>query len=274
MRKISDLNTPKEKAEIAVIGGTGVYDPTLFQKNRELKIFTPYGSPSPFLSVGEYEGRTVAFIPRHGKDHSIPPHMINYRANIYALKSLGVERIISVSSVGSLREDLWPGQFVFPDQFIDRTKRRPDTFFDGAKVAHVSSAEAFCPEIRKILAHSATKLELKSRNDSSTYVCIEGPRFSSKAESKLFRQWGADVVGMTLYPECILAREAEICYASISMVTDYDVWAERPVSATDVSAVMTKNVGHAKKLIVDAISALPKERNNCNCGSALSGAML
>ena len=266
------MSKEQDSAEIGIIGGTGVYDPSIFQGIKEVKIFTPYGSPSHHISVGQYDGKRIAFVPRHGRDHSIPPHKINYRANIYALEQLGVKRIISVSSVGSLRENLKPGEFVFPDQFIDRTKSRADTFYDGAQVAHVSSADPFCPEIRKLLSQSAVKNSVSS-HDAATYVCIEGPRFSSRAESKLFRQWDADIIGMTLYPEVILAREAELCYSCLAMVTDYDVWADKPVTAEEVTKVMKKNVENSKKLILDVITAMPKERK-CSCGHALEGAML
>ncbi|MGH2639652.1 MAG: S-methyl-5'-thioadenosine phosphorylase [Rhabdochlamydiaceae bacterium] len=224
------MDEAQDTAEVGIIGGTGLYDPNIFQGIREVNVPTPYGSPSYRVSLGSYSGQNIAFIPRHGRDHSIPPHKINYRSNIYALKYLGVKRIISVSSVGSLQENLKPGDFVFPDQFIDRTKRRRDTFYDGAQVAHVSSADPLCPQIRKVLSDSAARIGA-NRHDSGTYVCIEGPRFSTRAESKLFREWGADIIGMTLYPECTLAREAEICYACLAMVTDYDVWADSPVSA-------------------------------------------
>lgn len=262
----------QSSAKVGIIGGTGVYDPNIFQDMKEVKISTPYGAPSHFVSLGRYKDTKVAFIPRHGRDHSIPPHRINYRANIYALKQLGVERVLSVSSVGSLRENLKPGEFVFPDQFIDRTKARPDTFFDGAKVAHVSSADPFCPEMRSTLS-KCSKTNSIPYHDSSTYICIQGPRFSSRAESKLFRQWGADIVGMTMYPEVILAREAELCYACIAMVTDYDVWADKPVTAETVASVMKRNVENAKKLITTTIDSLPGERS-CSCGHALEGAML
>ncbi len=266
------MSKQSDVTEIGIIGGTGVYDPDIFQDLKEIKISTPYGAPSPFVTVGYYRDKKIAFIPRHGRDHSIPPHRINYRANVFALKQLGVKRVLSVSSVGSLEEKLEPGFFVFPDQFIDRTKSRPDTFFDGAQVAHVSSADPFCPEIRKVLISCAKESSIPY-GESSTYVCVEGPRFSSRAESKLFRLWGANVIGMTLYPEVILAREAELCYACLAMVTDYDVWADNPVTADEVTRVMRKNVENAKKLILDAISALPKERR-CPCGHALEGAVL
>ena len=269
---MSLLELPNENASLAIIGGTGVYDPKLFQDSKEIKVFTPYGTTSPFLSIGLHGSRKIAFLPRHGQDHSIPPHKINYRANIYALKQLGVERIISVSSVGSLREELKPGDFVFPDQFIDRTKNRADTFFEGGQVVHVSSADPFCPQIRRIFKDSAQKLEINSHS-GGTYICIEGPRFSTRSESKLFRLWGADIVGMTLYPEAILALEARICYASICMVTDFDVWVEKPVSAKEVSETLRKNIESAKRLILSAIDNLPNERS-CACSDALSGAVL
>jgi 5'-methylthioadenosine phosphorylase len=267
-----NLATSSPRAKVAVIGGTGVYDPQLFEEIKDVKISTPYGSTSPFLSVGRFKDTNIAFIPRHGRDHSIPPHRINYRANIFALKEIGVERIIGVSSVGSLREDLKPGEFVFPDQFIDRTKNRPDTFFEGARVAHVSSADPICPQMLELLSKVAKKDSIVSHR-GATYVCIEGPRFSTRSESKLFRQWGADIVGMTLYPECILAREAQMCYVSLSMVTDYDVWAGKPVSAEEVSMVMGKNIASAKKLLLSTLEVLPTERT-CNCGSSLSEAMI
>ena len=260
------------RARLAIIGGTGVYDPKLFEDIKEVKIPTPYGPTSPFLTIGKFKDTNVAFIPRHGRDHSIPPHRINYRANIFALKEIGVERIIAVSSVGSLKEDLKPGEFVFPDQFIDRTKNRLDTFFEGARVVHISSADPFCPQLLNLLSSVSRKNSIISHK-GATYVCIEGPRFSTRSESKLFRQWGADIVGMTLYPECMLAREAEICYVSLSMVTDYDVWAGKPVSAEEVSTVMGNNISSAKKLLLSALEVLPTERT-CNCSRALSGAMI
>jgi len=266
------IDQTKDLAKVAIIGGTGVYDPSMFRDAKEVRVYTPYGPTSPFLSIGYHDDEKIAFIPRHGKDHSIPPHKINYRANIYALKQIGVERIISISSVGSLQENLQPGKFVFPDQFIDRTKSRGDTFFDGGKVVHVSSADPFCPQMRAIFGNCAQKLQISSR-ENGTYVCIEGPRFSSRSESKLFRNWGADIIGMTLYPECILAREAQMCYSSISMVTDYDVWAEKPVSAVEVSETLRKNIDTVKRLVLSVIDSLP-ERRSCDCGNSLSGAIL
>ena len=249
----------KEKAEIGIIGGSGLYDVEAFKKNEEVKIYTPYGPPSDNIVIGEYSGRRIAFLPRHGKGHKIPPHRINYRANIWALKSLGVDKIIAVSAVGSLREDYKPGDFVIPDQFIDFTKRREYTFFEGSVVGHFSMADPFCEPLREIIIETAKELNIRV-HDRGTYVCIEGPRFSTRAESRLFKEvFKADIIGMTLVPEVILAREAGICYATIAMVTDYDVWAEKPVTASEVAKVMAENVEKAKKLLLALIPRIPKE---------------
>ena len=249
----------KEKAEIGIIGGSGLYDVEVFKKIEEVKIYTPYGPPSDNIVIGEYSGRRIAFLPRHGRGHKIPPHKINYRANIWALKSLGVDKIIAVSAVGSLREDYKPGDFVIPDQFIDFTKRREYTFFEGSVVGHFSMADPFCEPLREIIIETAKELNIRT-HDRGTYVCIEGPRFSTRAESRLFKEvFKADIIGMTLVPEVILAREAGICYATIAMVTDYDVWAEKPVTASEVAKVMAENVEKAKKLILALIPRIPKE---------------
>jgi 5'-methylthioadenosine phosphorylase len=259
-------------AEIGVIGGTGVYDPAMLEDCREVKVHTPYGAPSDLITLGTIKGRKVAFLPRHGRGHTIPPHMINARANIWALKELGVKQIVSSSAVGSLRSDFKPGEFVLTDQFIDRTKGRPDTFYDGGQVAHVSSAEPVCPQLREYFFDFAKKINLHI-HDKGTYVCIQGPRFGTRAESRVFRQWGCDIVGMTLYPEIILAREAEMCYVTISMVTDLDVWEDNPVNATDVVAVMRQNADSFKKLVMGALPGMPKKRT-CECGSALKNALM
>ena len=261
----------KETADIGIIGGTGVYDQESFENIKENKIFTPFGETSDLILVGTYNDVKVAFIPRHGKNHTIPPHRVNYRANIWALKQLGVKRIIASAAVGSLREDYGPGAFVIPDQFIDRTKKRLDTFYDGGQVCHISSADPFCEQLRSLLIKSAEKLGLDIKK-SGTYVCIEGPRFSTRAESRLFQMWKADIVGMTLYPECILAREAELCYVSISIVTDYDVWAENPVSTKEVIEKAKESNKQLKKLILETIPQIPKTRE-CECSSALQNAL-
>ena len=258
------------QAEIGIIGGTGFYDPHLVKNGRETRLDTPYGPPSDSIVVGELNDRKVAFLPRHGKKHTIRPTDVNSRANIHALKELGVQRILAPSTVGSLREEYRPGDIVFIDQFIDRTTRREQSFYTGPKVCHISVAEPMCPELRKILIEVAEEMKM-SYHKTGTYVCVEGPRFSTKAESKMFRSWGADVVGMTLVPECVLAREAEICYASIATVTDYDVWKDHPVSAGEVARTMKENIEKVKNVIMETIARIPKERT-CECKDALKSA--
>jgi 5'-methylthioadenosine phosphorylase len=258
------------QAEIGIIGGTGFYDPQLINNSKETKLDTPYGPPSDSIIVGELKGRKVAFLPRHGKKHTIRPTDVNSRANIYALKELGVQRILAPSTVGSLKEEYKPRDLVFVDQFIDRTTRREQSFYMGPKVCHISVAEPMCPDLRKILTEVAEEMKI-SYHKTGTYVCIEGPRFSTKAESKMFRSWGADVVGMTVVPECVLAREAEICYASIATVTDYDVWKYHPVSAGEVARTMKQNIEKVKNVIMETIARIPKERT-CECKDALKSA--
>jgi len=260
------------QAEIGIIGGTGVYDPTLLNNVKEIRLRTPYGSPSDAISIGELKGRTIAFIPRHGRKHTIRPTDINSRANIYALKKLGVQRILSPATVGSLKEEYKPGDTVIVDQFIDRTTKREESFYTGKQVCHISVADPMCPQLRGILIERAEHMRI-SYHKTGTYVCIEGPRFSTKAESRMHRSWGADIIGMTLVPECVLAREAEICYASIATVTDYDVWKDRLVSHEEVAKIMKQNVGKIKTLITETIAALPKQRT-CDCGHALKTALV
>ncbi len=260
------------RAEIGIIGGTGVYDPKLLKNAEEIKLHTPYGSPSDSIIVGELEGREIAFIPRHSRKHTIRPTDVNSRANIYALKELGVQRILAPSAVGSLKEECRPGDVVLVDQFIDRTTKREQSFYAGPQVCHISVADPMCPELREILKKVADKMGI-NHHKKGTYVCIEGPRFSTKAESKMFRSWGADIIGMTLVPECVLAREAEICYASIATVTDYDVWKDQPVSVDEVVKTMKKNMEKVKKIIVETVSKIPKERG-CQCKNALKNALI
>lgn len=261
-----------DRVEIGIIGGSGLYDPAILEETKEVKIYTPYGEHSDFIVLGTLKGRRVAFLTRHERKHRVPPHRINYRANVWALKELGVQRTISVSAVGSLREDYKPGDFVCPDQFIDMTKGRPYTFFDGSVVAHVSMADPFCPELRALCAEAAKRLGI-TMHERGTYVCIEGPRFSTRAESKLWRQFGADIIGMTLVPEVNLAREAGMCFANVAMVTDYDVWAERPVTVHEVVRVMTENVEKVKKLLYELIPTIPKERP-CGCAKYMEEAIV
>ena len=270
----SNNNGGKPGAEIGIFGGTGIYDSGLLEDAGQLDIDTPYGRPSDSVTVGSFRGRRVAFMPRHGRGHSIAPHMINYRANVWAFKSLGVTRILSPSAVGSLREEIEPGDLASPDQFIDFTRTRAGTFGggEGGRVVHISVADPFCPELRSAVAGAAPRAGARIR-DGCTYACIEGPRFSTRAESRMFRTLGADIIGMTLVPECQLAREAQICYASISSVTDYDVWADRPVTAKEVLATLSTNVEKTRAVLAEAIGSVPAERK-CGCADALADAEL
>jgi 5'-methylthioadenosine phosphorylase len=264
--------TVTENAEIGIIGGTGVYDQESFEDVKQVKVFTPFGETSDLISLGTYKQVKVAFIPRHGANHTIPPHKVNYRANIWALKQLGVKRVIASAAVGGLREDFGPGTFVIPDQFIDRTKKRLDTFYEGGQVCHISSADPFCEQLRTFFINESKNKGIVAK-EKGTYVCIEGPRFSTRAESRLFQTWNADIVGMTVYPECVLAREAELCYVSISVVTDYDVWAESPVSTKEVIEKAKESNEKLKKLLLEAIPQIPMKRP-VGGGSALKVAFM
>ncbi|MEE9592760.1 MAG: S-methyl-5'-thioadenosine phosphorylase [Thermoplasmata archaeon] len=256
-------------APIGIIGGSGVYDVSQVSDVRSVEVDTPYGSPSAPIDLGDFHERPIAFLPRHGKGHTIPPHAINYRANVWALHHLGVRRIVSPSAVGSLKEEYTPGDFVFPDQFIDHTKTRAYTFYDGGKTVHVSLADPFCPTLREHFAGHARALELPV-HDRGTYVCIEGPRFSTRAESRMFRQF-AEIIGMTACPEAQLARELEVCYLGIAMVTDYDVWAEKPVDVPEIMKTLAENQSKSQSLLAKAIPTIPEERA-CVCATALEGA--
>lgn len=260
-----------EQAEIGIFGGTGIYDPGLLTESKEVVVDTPFGKTSDSITVGIYKGRKVAFMPRHGKKHTIPPHLINFRANIWAFKEMGIKRIIAPSAVGSLKQDLKPGDFVLPTQFIDFTKSRKTTLFEDDKVIHISVADPFCPELQNSISQAAKKIDLHLHKDA-TYVCIEGPRFSTRAESKFYKNViGADIIGMTLVPECQLAREAQMCYASISTVTDYDVWADKPVTAKEVLETLSKNVSTTKKVLGVLLDLIPQQRG-CSCHKAFEEA--
>lgn len=264
----------KYHAVIGIIGGTGIYYTELLTNVESVKIFTPYGSTSDLITIGEYNGRSVAFIPRHGKGHTIPPHRVNSRANIWALHSLGVTRIIAPSAVGSLQDNYKPGDIVLPEQFIDFTKRRVYTFYDEGEVCHVSCADPFCNELGEIFLKVGKQLNCNV-HAGATYICIEGPRFSTRAESKYFKDiLHGDIIGMTLIPECILAREMQICYVSIATVTDYDVWYENPVSSREILEALTKNASKIKELLAKFIPSIPESRNKCNCKNALQDAMV
>ena len=256
------------RTTIGVIGGSGISE--LFAEGATShRVTTPWGAPSAPVQEGRVGGVRVLFLPRHGPGHSIPPHRVNYRANIDALCALGAEAILTASSVGSLREDLPPGRFVLPSQFVDFTKQRPTTFFDGGRVYHVSLADPFCPDVSRRTLEVAARVGESFAADR-TYVCVEGPRFSTRAESKFFRTF-ADIIGMTLVPEVTLARERGRCYACLAMVTDFDVWAERPVDATEIVETMRANSARMQKLLaalLPALAAVP----DCGCAQALDRA--
>ncbi len=258
------------KARIGIIGGTGVYDPKMFELKETVRPFTPYGPPSDDIQIGTMEGVDVAFLPRHGKGHVYPPHKVNYKANIWALKDVGVDRIISPCAVGSLQEEYEPGEIVIVDQFIDMTKNRAYSFYDGPKTVHISMADPFCPEMSSIFIKEAKRKKVPV-HDKGTYVCIEGPRFSTRAESQMYRAF-ADIIGMTLVPECQLAREMEMCYCSLAMITDYDVWADHPVDTASILRTMAENVDKIRTLIEAALPKIPAVRKKCPCPDSLKAA--
>ena len=262
------------QAEIGIIGGSGLYSMPGLTDVRELRQTTPFGDPSDAYVLGSLEGRKVAFLSRHGRGHRISPTELNFRANIYGMKQLGVERIFSMSAVGSLKEEHKPTEFVIPDQFFDRTRHRVDTFFGEGIVAHVSLADPTCNELSQVWASACKKVGVIGKL-GGTYICMEGPQFSTRAESNIYRQWGADVIGMTNLQEARLAREAEMCYSTLAMVTDYDCWHEGhdAVTVDQVIAVAMKNADNATKVVREAILALPNTRS-CKCGSALQHAIL
>ncbi len=264
------------RAHVGIIGGSGLYDPEIIENPVDVKIYTPYGEPSDFITVGSIKGIKVAFLPRHGRGHRIPPHMINYQANLWALKALGVKWILGVSAVGSLREDYKPGDFVVPDQFIDMTKCRKYTFYDGPTTVHVSMADPFCEDLREKVINVTRRLNYPV-HDKGTYICIEGPRFSTRAESRVWKEvFRADIIGMTLVPEVNLACELELCYAVLAMITDYDVWAEKPVTAEEVERIMSLNVKRARDIINNLIPELSQEpsEDKCSCCRALKYAVV
>jgi len=260
------------KADIGVFGGTGFYE--LFdKKHEEIKVDTPYGPPSDRIAIGEISGKKVAFLPRHGKDHRLPPHMIPYRANLYAFKMLGVKRIIAPCAAGSLQRKIKPGDFVVCDQLVNRTFRRIDTFYDGPTVTHISFADPYCPELRQIAIEVLQELGVPF-HDKGTVVVIEGPRFSTRAESRWYTQMGWEVINMTQYPEAVLARELEMCYVNLSIITDYDIGFEgevSPVTAEEVIKIFKDNMEKAKQVILKMIDRIPLERK-CGCGEALRNA--
>ncbi|MGB9843332.1 MAG: S-methyl-5'-thioadenosine phosphorylase [Caldisericia bacterium] len=265
-----------EKVTIGVFGGTGFYK--FFDNVKEVVVETPYGSPSSTIGIVEIEGKRVAFLPRHGKNHEHPPHKIPYRANLWAMKKLGVERIIAPNACGSLQPNIKVGDFVICDQFVDRTSGRVSTFYDGPITTHIGMAEPYCPELREIAINNLKKLGY-SHHEKGTVVVIEGPRFSTISESKWFTSMGWEVINMTQYPEVVLARELEMCFLNISVVTDYDVGlvsegSVEPVSHEMVIKIFNENLEKLKTLIINIIKDIPFERKKCKCGEALKGARL
>ncbi|MBM3789737.1 MAG: S-methyl-5'-thioadenosine phosphorylase [Acidobacteria bacterium] len=263
-----------EQIGIGIIGGSGLYDMKELAEREEMTMETPFGAPSENLVVGRIHGRRVAFLARHGRGHRLIPSELNFRANIYALKMLGVERILSASAVGSLREEIAPLDIVLPDQFVDRTRGRIGTFFGQGLAAHVNFADPVCPELMDVVCGSARAVGLAARR-GGTYLCMEGPAFSTRAESNLYRRWGMDVIGMTNLQEAKLAREAEICYLTLALVTDYDCWHDDhdSVSVDLIIQNLQQNSRNAQSLIVQAVQDLPPGRS-CSCGETLRHAMI
>ncbi|MEP6645185.1 MAG: S-methyl-5'-thioadenosine phosphorylase [Acidobacteriaceae bacterium] len=262
------------QAQIGIIGGSGLYTMPGLTDVQELEQTTPFGDPSDVYVLGNLEGQKVAFLARHGRGHRISPSELNFRANIYGFKQLGVERIVSVSAVGSLKEEHKPLEFVIPDQFFDRTRHRIDTFFGDGIVAHIAFADPICSELAKVVEGACKQVGVAGKR-GGTYLCMEGPQFSTKAESNVYRSWGMDVIGMTNLQEAKLAREAEICYVTVAMVTDYDCWHPHHDSVTvdQIVAVLMKNAENASKVVRATVAAMPASRS-CKCGAALAHAIL
>lgn len=267
---------PPTHARVGIIGGSGFYNMPGLKNRREIDVDTPFGSPSDRLTVGQLDGVDVAFVPRHGRGHRVSPSALNVRANIWALKALGVEWVLAVSAVGSMREEIRPLDVVVPDQLIDRTRQRPSTFFDEpGLVVHVGLANPLCSELM-VVAGDAVEGAGGTVHRGGTYICIEGPQFSTRAESELFRSWGVHVIGMTALPEARLAREAELCYAVLAMATDYDVWheSEEPVTAEMVVRNLAANAELAQQAVRAAVPAAVGMHRNCECSTALAKAII
>jgi 5'-methylthioadenosine phosphorylase len=274
MAAVKAEKSKRTEAEIGIIGGSGLYSMNGLTKTREVQVKTPFGEPSDAFVLGLLEGKRVAFLARHGRGHRILPSEINFRANVYAMKLLGVERIISVSAVGSLMEDLQPGEFLVPDQFVDRTKNRISTFFGDGLVAHVGFGKPTCRQVSGVLADASVHCGVMAHR-RGTYVCIEGPQFSTLAEATLHRQLKFEVIGMTNVTEAKLAREAEICYATIAMITDFDCWhpGHDSVTASQIIATLVQNAENAQRVLREAVRAMPDART-CQCGAALKHALV
>ena len=263
-----------KKPILGIIGGSGLYDFPALEKKKDVVVHTPFGDPSSPIIIGELSGKSVAFLARHGIGHIYTPSEVNYQANIYALKSIGVDRIVSISACGSLREDYSPGQIVIPDQIFDFTHKRQRSFFGKGAVVHISASDPFCPDLSNEVYQAVLNTGATVHN-SGTYITIEGPRFSTKAESNLYREWGMSIIGMTACPEVFLAREAEICYSTMAHVTDYDVWhmSEEPVTVEMVVRVLMANTEIAQKAIANLVNELPQKRT-CDCEIALKDAIM
>ena len=265
----------KKQADIGVFGGSGFYN--FLKIKKEISVNTIYGKPSDSIIIGELDGLNIAFLPRHGKKHNIPPHRINYRANVFAMKEIGVKQIFSPCAAGSLQPEIKPGDFVICDQFVDRTNCRVDTYYDGPHTTHVSTAEPYCPDLRKIVICSAKELNIRV-HERGTVVVIQGPRFSTKAESKWYSSQGWEVINMTQYPEVTLARELEICFVNISLITDYDAGLQdnkniKPVTSSDVIEIFNSNNEKLRELLFKSIPLVKKERD-CICSHSLTGAVI
>jgi 5'-methylthioadenosine phosphorylase len=261
-------------AKIGIIGGSGLYSMPGFEAQREVAVDTPWGAPSDNYVVGKLAGKDVAFLARHGRGHRLSPSELNFRANIFGFKTLGVERIISLSAVGSLKQEHRPLDFILPDQFVDRTRGRISTFFGEGLVAHVGFSDPVCPEVAEAVYQAASSVGVSVKK-GGTYVCMEGPAFSTRAESELYRSWGMDVIGMTNLQEAKLAREAEICYATVAMVTDYDCWHPEhdAVTVDQIISNLTQNAAHAARVVAASVAAMPEART-CKCPSALAFAII
>lgn len=260
-----------ENVDIAIIGGSGIYDVSLLDDVREVNVDTPFGPPSDNITIGEHGDKTICFLPRHGIGHRISPSLLNSRANIFALKKLGVKRIIAASAVGSLKQELAPLDIVIPDQIYDHTRSRPSTFFEGGIVVHMGFADPFCPALSKTIL-DVTKEKSYNVHNGGTYVCMEGPQFSTRAESRVYQSLGFDIIGMTAIPEAKLAREAEMCYSMIATVTDYDVWHEEDVTIEKVIENAMKNEAAVKDIITATIEKVSPVQD-CMCKDALAGAI-
>ncbi len=267
-------NLNQNLAEVGVFGGSGFYE--LIDDIKEVSVETPYGAPSDKIALGKIGDKKVAFMPRHGKQHTLPPHKINYRANIWAMKSIGVSRLISPCAAGSLQKHIEPGHFVICDQFVNKTCGRPDTFYDGPITTHVSPADPYCPEMSHIAIQSSKEINIPV-HEKGTIVVIQGPRFSTKAESRFYTQMGWEVINMTQYPEAFLAREMELCVTNISLITDYDaglIGDVDPVSHSEVIKVFTENNQKLKNLLYTMVQKIPAERTSCKCPTVLEHARL